>query len=199
MRCWKGYVPGATFVSSEGRKAARIAGDPTNVSDRFSFLYAKLHAVRPGVIARLMLATLAGFQCSMKADESVEFVSVSTNTASVVITNASKVVVQTANVETNQISISANQPASSPSVSGSTNQPFGNDVESTASVTLVIQEKSEDTGPFSEQSGNGSFGIANIEAGFGQAYESDSIVLRGRNGTAWEETRYFFFKKVVKF
>jgi hypothetical protein len=92
--------------------------------------------------------------------------------------------------------ISISQPARS--VSGPTNQAWADSFSSMKSVTLVIQERSE-AGPFSRQSGNGNFGFANIEAGFGQAYDNDSIVLRGRNGTAWEETRYVFFKKIVKF
>ena len=34
---------------------------------------------------------------------------------------------------------------------------------------------------------------------YGRTLMTDSIVLRGRNGTAMEETRYLFFKKVIKF
>ncbi len=55
------------------------------------------------------------------------------------------------------------------------------------------------SGVFSGQPGNGNFGFANIEAGYGPAYDCDSVVLRGNNGTATEETRYLFFKKSVKF
>ena len=183
-------VPNATFVSSAGRKATRV-GDCANVPKRFSFLRAKLRAERPGLIVLLMLATLAGLQCSIRADESV-----STNTPLVTTTNSIALAALALNLDTNQLSISTNEPASR--FSGTTNQPFGDGPSSTASVIVVIQERS-DSGRFSDQSGNGSFGFANIEAGFGQVYENDSIVMRGRNGTAWEETRYLFFKKVVKF
>lgn len=123
-------------------------------------------------------------------------VSLSTNTALVGNTNSSELAMPTLSIATNQALLSTNQPLNTSSISGTTNQSFG--PGSAASVIVVIQEKPE-TGAFSDQSGNGSFGFANIEAGFGQAYENDSIILRGRNGTAWEDTRYFFLKKVVKF
>jgi len=142
-----------------------------------------------------MLAALA--TCTW-ADEPVKCgLAASTNTnSSVTVTNTIEAASNAPTVETNSVSISVIQPARS--ISGVTNRPLLDDLSSTASITLVIQKKSE-AGTFSRQAGNGSFGFANIEAGFGQAYDSDSIVLRGRNGTAWEETRYVFFKKIVKF
>jgi hypothetical protein len=52
---------------------------------------------------------------------------------------------------------------------------------------------------FSGQTGNGNVGIMNFEAGYGQAYDPDAVILRQRNGTGLEEPRYVFFKRVVKF
>jgi hypothetical protein len=52
---------------------------------------------------------------------------------------------------------------------------------------------------FSNQLGDGNVGFFNLEAGYGQAYDRDSVVLRGRNGTGLEEPRYIFFKRIVKF
>jgi hypothetical protein len=52
---------------------------------------------------------------------------------------------------------------------------------------------------FFNQSGDGNVGFFNMEAGYGQAYDRDSVVLRGGNGTALEEPRYIFFKRIVKF
>jgi len=66
-------------------------------------------------------------------------------------------------------------------------------------VVALIKKHPASAGLFSRQPGNGNFGFANIEAGYGQAYECDSVVLRGNNGTGIEETRYIFFKKVVRF
>jgi hypothetical protein len=198
IRCWVKDVPNATFVSSAGRKATRIAGDRGTVRNRFSLLPAKLRAERPGLIALLILPALVGLECSIRADESASPASVATNTAWVVNTNSIGLAAQTSNVETQHDLIFTNQPAIASSTSPTTNQPSGAGLPATTSFIVVIQERS-DPQRFSDQSGNGSFGFANIEAGFGQAYENDSILMRGRNGTAWEETRYFFLKKVVKF
>lgn len=199
VRCWTGPVQNATFASSAVHKATRIDGDGGNVSNSSSYLHSKLCVECPGLIALLLLSAFVISESLVRADGSANLVSVSTNTTpSVAVTNSINSISNTLILASNSLSISASQTVSTVSVSQSTNQSLDNDLPSMASVTLVIEKKAEG-GPFSGQSGNGSFGFANLEAGFGQAYENDSMVLRGRNGTAWEETRYVFLKKIVKF
>ena len=197
VHCLIAPVPTATFASSAGHKASRIIGDLENISSRSFPLHAKLRGERLNLIALVMAAGFAMCSRYAWADEPIKLPLTSTNTTdSVALTNSIEVASNAFSIQTNSFSLSVSQPV--PNGSGATNQLFVGELLSTAQMTLVIQERSE-VGTFSRQSGNGSFGFANIEAGFGQAYDNDSIVLRGRNGTAWEETRYVFFKKVVKF
>lgn len=115
-------------------------------------------------------------------------------TVSVVATNLHKVPVGESKPVTNSFSATVS-PQPSPMAAGL--------ASTTAPIPLVavaeLTKKPRAEGWFGRQPGNGNFGIANLEAGYGQAYDCDSVVLRGNNGTDSEERRYFFFKKVVKF
>ena len=196
MRCWTHGVPNATFVPSADRKATRSVDEQGKVSIGVSFFHARLCAERPRLIAALMLAALVVCHCSTRADEPAKLALASTNPSpSVPATNAVKPAVSAVPTsETNALTLAFIKPVAVPSLPAVRPE----DSKLAAPITVVIEKKAT-TGFFSGQSGNGSFGFANIEAGYGQAYDSDSIVLRGRNGTVWEETRYIFFKKVVKF
>ena len=119
--------------------------------------------------------------------------------SSVSTTNTTTSAAKDSGLDTNSLTLSFKEPASKASVPRNPALSLTDDLQSAARVTVVIKKNPESTGFFSDQGGNGSFGFSGIQAGYGQAYDSDSIVLRGRNGTAWEETRYFFLKKVVKF
>lgn len=186
----------ATFVSSADRKATRSADELGIVSGRFSFLRAKLCAGSPGVIAVIIVTTLAVGRCSSHADEPVKLALASPTTVST--TNASKVVRQSSSPTTNLFSVSFKQQPATPS---RTAPALGLTEGTTTAATRVVltQKPRVDSGLFSSQPGNGNFGFANFEAGYGPVYDCDSIVLRGRNGTTYEETRYLFVKKVVKF
>lgn len=144
-----------------------------------------------------MLATLAMDQCDGATNEPVKLAMASSNTTS--STNAVRVPTKFARTDTNSFSLSFQQPATSPALPAATPARPADDAHSAVTVVVLKQDPRASTGLFSRQPGNGNFGFANIEAGYGQAYDCDSIVLRGRNGTTWEETRYIFFKKVVKF
>lgn len=173
-----------------------------NVPGRFSLFHAKLRAERPRLIVLLMLAALAASRASTWAEEPVRLALVSTAvTSSISSTNLVKPAAKPSIQETNSLSLAVSQPVEKSTLSiGNALHPISDsDVQSMASVALVIKKAPEPAGFFSDKTGNGSFGFANFQAGYGQAYDCDSIVLRGRNGTAWEETRYVFFKKVVKF
>jgi hypothetical protein len=149
-----------------------------------------------------MLAALAASRSSIWAEEPVRLALVSpVVNSSVSSTNIVKPAAKPSGKDTNSLSLAVSQPVEkSTLVIGNALHPIGDmDMQSMSTVTLVIKKAPEPTGFFSDKTGNGSFGFANFQAGYGQAYDCDSIVLRGRNGTAWEETRYVFFKKVVKF
>lgn len=145
----------------------------------------------------VILAILVAAPSATRADEPVKPLSTSTNTTSSV-TNSINPAQAISVSQSNSVLISLSQPAGTTNVVGIANQPSADDLSATASVVVVIQKRSE-VEALSTQSGKGSLGFANIEAGYGQVYDNDSIVLRGRNGTAWEETRYVFIKKVIKF
>jgi len=141
-----------------------------------------------------MLATLILDQCA-SADEPVKLAMVTPVTTAA--TNAVKVTTKVTPTHTNSFSASFSQhPTIRPTAAAL--RPADSDY-STVAVTALIKKHPTSTGLFSIQPGNGNFGFANIEAGYGQAYDCDSVVLRGNNGTPTEETRYIFFKKVVKF
>ena len=167
-----------------------------NASTRFSFLLATLQAERPMLFALLILAASIAFQSSIRADEPIKLALASTSTGtSTVFTNTFKLSERTSGTDTNSLKFSFN--------AGKTNL-LANDSPGVTdnlkpTPTVIVIEKPKAPGLFSNQDSVGCFGFAGIEAGYGQAYDCDSIVLRGRNGTAWEETRYVFVKKVLKF
>jgi len=192
-------VQNATFVSSADRKATRSADELGIVLGRFSFLRAKLCAGSPGVIAVIIVTTLTVGQYCSHADEPVKLALASPTSVSTTIstTNTTKVVRQTSSPTTNLFSASFEHQPATP---GLTTPPLGLANGTTDSTRVVLTRKPRvDSGLFSTQPGNGNFGFANFEAGYGPVYDCDSIVLRGRNGTTYEETRYIFVKKVVKF
>ena len=165
------------------------------------FLRTKLCAGWSRLVAALMLVVFGLSSPLVRADEPVKLALVSTSTTSLVaITNAIKT---TPKVEipviTNAFSVSASRRADRAYLPARTLLSPSDDLQPSTPTVIVIKKNAAATGLFSDQGGNGSFGFANIQAGYGQAYDSDSIVLRGRNGTAWEETRYVFVKKVIKF
>lgn len=145
-----------------------------------------------------MLATLALCPWSGHAGEPVQLALATTSASSHATTSTNKITPKIAKVGTNAFALSITQPAVTPALQAKTNCPTDGLLLS-GPVTVLIEKEPESGGWFSEQSGNGSFGIANLQTGYGQAYDCDSILLRGRNGTGWEETRYFFVKKVVRF
>jgi len=159
------------------------------------------------LLTALLLVSLSASLCASRAEEPVKLALVSPNITSfatsspisVSLTNTIKPDTQNSSANTNSLSLSFKEPASKTSTLLNPILSPTDDLQSAARVVVVIKKNPEASGFFSGQSGNGSFGFSSIQAGYGQAYDSDSIVLRGRNGTAWEETRYFFFKKVVKF
>lgn len=186
----------ATFVSSADRKATRSAGELGNVSNGFSFLRASLCAGSPRFVLVLTLATLVIGQYSSRADEPVKLALASHVTTS---TNATKVSPKVTTTDTNSFSATFHpRPVTVTLPTTTTARPLDN-AQPLVPVAILIKKQPAPSGIFSGQPGNGNFGFANFEAGYGQAYEPDSIVLRGRNGTQYEETRYLFFKKVVKF
>lgn len=146
------------------------------------------------------MAAFGVVQSPSLADEPLKLALVSASgTALITVTNNARPSVKVISADTNSISLSLNPLAARTNSSVSPLLHRAEELEPTIPVTLVITKKPESPGLFSGQSTAGSFGLAGFEAGYGQAYDSDSIVLRGRNGTVWEETRYVFFKKVVKF
>jgi hypothetical protein len=190
-------VQNATFVSSADRKATRSAGELGNVSDRFSFFRARLCAGSPRFIAALTLISLVIGQCSGKAEEPIKLALVSHSPAP--STNAVKVAAKVSTADTNSFSASFRQHPVTTSLPITAAGRSADNASTVVPVPELIKKRPAPGGLFSGQPGNGNFGFANIEAGYGQAYDCDSVVLRGHNGTAYEETRYIFFKKVVKF
>lgn len=169
-----------------------------NVSGRFSFLRAELCAGSPRLIVVLTLAALVFGRDNCPADEPVKLAMATHATTS--STNAAKVTPKTTTAETNSFSASFRQPPATASLPVTASGPATTDNNYSAVVVIaLVKKRPAPTGLFAGQPGNGNFGFANIEAGYGQAYDCDSVVLRGNNGTATEETRYIFFKKVVKF
>jgi len=133
-----------------------------------------------------------------------ESVKLALATPATTITNTAKITpivprTSSADTDTNSFLLSFKPQPASPSLPVSTVEYLADNAHALALVNVVIKKTSATTGMVSGQPGNGNFGFANFEAGYGQAYDCDSVLLRGRNGTAWEETRYVFFKKVVKF
>ena len=165
-----------------------------NVFGRFSFLRARLCAGSPRLF---VILTLAAPIISERAgaDEPVKLAMVTQETTA--STNTAKALIKVATPNTNSFTASFNQ--HSAAVPAATALHPADSDSSPVTVAVLIKKRSESTGLFSGQPGNGNFGFANIEAGYGQAYDCDSAVLRGNNGTTMEETRYIFFKKVVKF
>lgn len=185
----------ATFVSSADHKATRSAD--RNVPSGFGLLRAKLCAGSPGLIVKLLLASLVIGQCAGHAEENVKLTSVATTETN--STNTLTTVPKMSVTETNFLSYSfLPQPAMTNLLATTTN--FSKDDFSSVAAIFALEKKIPgSTSLFSEQPGNGNFGFANFQAGYGQAYDCDSVLLRGRNGTAWEEPRYLFVKKVVRF
>lgn len=207
VQCWKGGVQNATFVSSADSRLTRSAGELGIVS-RFSSLRAKLCAGSPRLLTVLTAISLViGRCCCSAADETVKLALVSHGTATP--TNANKVspkpvkvvkpAAADADSDTNTLTLSFDQPSVSTSLSAATTDRASERPHSPGVTVVHVKKRPAPGGLLTRQPGNGNFGFANIEAGYGQAYDADSVVLRGRNGTANEETRYLFFKKVVKF
>lgn len=114
-------------------------------------------------------------------------------------TNVAAVTPESSRVETNALSLgNQSQLASTNLLTTTTNRSLPDFTWNAATFSLK-QADDDATDLFSDQQGNGHFGFANFQAGYGQLYDSDSIVLRGRNGTSWEEPRYLFVKKVIRF
>jgi len=146
----------------------------------------------------LTLATLVLGQHNSPADEPVKLAMATHSTTP--FTNVAKVTAKVTTTETNSFSASFRPLPATVSLPVTASGPAATDnTYSAVAVTALVKKRPVSTGLFAGQPGNGNFGFANIEAGYGQAYDCDSVVLRGNNGTAAEETRYIFFKKVVKF
>lgn len=168
-----------------------------NVPGRFSFLRAKLCAGSPKVIAVIVLVALAVGRWSSQADEPMKVALASPISHS--STNTSKIAIKPANSTTNSLSLSFRQHPGNSGLPSSLALPSAGIAPAIETVVVLTKKPVVSHGLFSGQPGNGNFGFANFEAGYGQAYDCDSILMRGRNGTTWEETRYVFVKKIVKF
>ena len=185
----------ATFVSSADHKATRSADG--NFPGGFSLFRATLCAQSPRLIIQLLLASLVIGHSSGRAEETEK--PASPVATLLMATNAAGVATEISAPATNSLSLSVQlQPVATNSFATTTNRSLS-DFSWTAVVIDLEKEDDDTTGLFPDQPGNGHFGFANFQAGYGQAYDSDSIVLRGRNGTAWEEPRYIFVKKVIRF
>jgi hypothetical protein len=146
----------------------------------------------------LTLATLILGRHGSPADEPVKLAMATHSTTP--FTNVAKVTAKATTPETNAFSASFRPTPTTASFPAPVSEAATTDKTYAAvAVTALVKKRPVPTGLFAGQSGNGNFGFANFEAGYGQAYDCDSVVLRGNNGTATEETRYIFLKKVVKF
>jgi hypothetical protein len=155
----------------------------------------------------LTLATLVVSQRSGEAGEPLQLALVSQNHPAIATpstTNTVKSTTKAATIDTNSFTLSVSQRLVTPSLLS----PAAERAPDNAgrALTFIALTKKPSTPPagslaalFNGLPGNGNFGFSNFEAGYGQAYEADSIILRGRNGTTLEEPRYIFFKKIVKF
>ena len=149
-----------------------------------------------------MLVTLVIGQCPGEAGEPVKLALVSPSQTS--SANPTRAVAKAAATDTNRTSLSFTQQVVNTSLPAST---VGHSKDDTylahTHIALTKKRPAPPAGSlaafFSGLPGNGNFGMSNFEAGYGQAYNADSIVLRGRNGTAMEEPRYIFFKKIFRF
>jgi len=45
----------------------------------------------------------------------------------------------------------------------------------------------------------GTLALGKLQAGYGTIFDDDSVITRGRNGTAWEETSFLFVKASFRF
>jgi hypothetical protein len=45
----------------------------------------------------------------------------------------------------------------------------------------------------------GTLAVGKLHAGYGAIFDDDSVITRGRNGTAWEETSFLFVKVSFRF
>jgi hypothetical protein len=170
-----------------------------NISGGFSFLRASLCAGRPRFFVPVTLA-LSIIGCVCQADEPVKLAMVSHSPTSPASTNVTKVAAKPASPDTNSFSASFTHYTAKPAPNHLVDAgALSLDSVPLVAVAELTRKRRASTGLFSGQPGNGNFGFANFQAGYGQAYDCDSVLLRGNNGTAWEETRYLFFKKVVKF
>lgn len=204
IQCYDGSVQNATFVSSADHQATSSAEG--NVPDGLFSSRATRSAGRPWLFLQLFVLACWAIGCPLaQAGESDQ--PASTVPTSIASTNSAAATPEAALVETNSLFNSVSnslslsvqwQPVITNSLTTATNRSLHDWMWST---TVFALEKADDDGIdlFSDQVGNGHFGIANFQAGYGQVYDSDSIVLRGRNGTSWEEPRYLFVKKVIKF
>jgi hypothetical protein len=46
---------------------------------------------------------------------------------------------------------------------------------------------------------SGGLGFGKLQAGYGRIFTDDSVITRGRNGTAWEEGSCFYLKTSFRF
>lgn len=135
-----------------------------------------------------------------KAADAIQLALVTPTTiASAASTNAVKLIFKPLGFTTNSLSLTASQASVRPGLAVVHLRSLADDFSTNKSVRVVLQKKPEADDWFFEQGGDGSFGIAGIQAGYGRICDADSILLRGRNGTAWEDSSYIFFKKVVRF
>ena len=184
----------ATFVSSADRYATKGAGGFEIALGSIFPFPARLCAGSPRLTVILISLTLVFSQGFGRAGELAAALQASLTP---VATNTPVV------VETNSYSLSFSQRPVNFALGAVTpqkeNMPHAN------SVSFVLPQKwlLVPRGPLqpllSGQTGNGNVGIMNFEAGYGQAYDRDSVVLHRRNGTGLEEPRYVFFKRIVKF
>jgi len=194
IHCSKGRVQNATVVSSADHKAASSADQ--NTPDVLGLLRARLCDVSPTLSSILMLVCVLAGHCTGRAEENNPQPTVTLSDAN--STNAIVTAIAVPTAGTNVLSLSFQfSPAFTNMAQANTNRSIATDVALT--VEEFVLEKKSPESLFSEQPGTGHLGFANFQAGYGQAFGSDSILLRGRNGTAWEETRYLFVKTVVRF
>lgn len=190
----------ATFVSSADRYATKGAGGFEIALGRFFPFPAQLCAGSPRLTLILIFLTLALSPGIGRAGELAAALQAS---LSLVATNAPAV--EAAVEEPNSYSLSFSQRPVNFALGAVTLRTETENLSHASSVSFVVPQKwllvsrGRLRSFFSGQAGNGNVGLMNFEAGYGQAYDPDSVVLRSRNGTGLEEPRYVFFKRIVKF
>lgn len=184
----------ATFVSSADRYATKGAGGFEIALGRFFPFPARLCAGSPRLTVILIFLVLVFSQGFGRAGElaaalEASLTSVTTNTPVA--------------VESNSYSLSFSRRPVNFALGTVAPQtevlPHANSVSFVVPQKWLLVSRSRLRSFFSGQAGNGNVGLMNFEAGYGQAYDPDSVILRQRNGTGLEEPRYVFFKRIVKF